>query len=252
MKSPKLPHSYDIIGDILIFEVKEKLNSKQEKQIAEALLKQNKNVKVVAKRSSIHEGKYRLRKIKILSGEKRKETLHKESGLNFKLDVEKCYFSERSSNERLRIANLVKKDEMVLVMFSGVAPFPLVISKYSKAKEIYGIELNPLAHKYALDNVRINKRINISLYKGDVKKVLPNLKIKFDRIIMPLPRTAEKYLDLALKYLKPKGTIHLYKFEHENNFNDLIKKYSKFKVNLVKAGVFGPGIFRVCLDLKKK
>ncbi|MDD5133319.1 MAG: class I SAM-dependent methyltransferase family protein [Candidatus Nanoarchaeia archaeon] len=251
MQITKLPKSYDIIGDILIFEVKEKLNSKQEKQIANELLKQHNNVKVVAKRSSIHEGKYRLRKIKILAGEKRKETIHKESGLNFKLDVEKCYFSERSSNERLRIANLVKKDEIVLVMFSGIAPLPLVISKYSKAKEIYGIELNPLAHKYALENVRINKRTNISLYKGDVKKVLPKLKIKFDRIVMPLPRTAEKYLDLALKYLKPKGTIHLYKFEHEDNFNDLIKKYSKFKVNLVKAGVFGPQIFRVCLDLKK-
>lgn len=249
----KLPSSYDIIGDILIFEVKDKLTEKEEKEIANELLKINKNVKVIAKRIDVYKGKYRTRKIKILAGENRKETLHNENGVKIKLDVEKCYFSPRTSQERLRIANLVKKNESVLVMFSGVIPFPLTIARKSKVKEIYGIEINPLAHKYALENVRINKFSNIFLIKGDVKKELPKLKKKFDRIIMPLPKEAKNYLKLALKYLKNKGTIHLYLFSNENDFSKLKKEYSKkFKVKLTKCGAYAPRIFRICLDLKRK
>lgn len=249
----KLPHSYDIIGDILIFEIKEKLSPKEEKDIANELLKLNKNIKVVAKRASIHEGKYRTRKIKILAGENRKETIHKENGIRIKLDVEKCYFSPRSSQERLRIAKLVKKNEDVLVLFSGVCPYNLVISKHSKARLIYGVEINPIAHKYALENVRINKCTNIHLIKGDVTKEVPKLNKKFDRIIMPLPKESKSYLNLTLKYLKNKGTIHLYLFSEEKDFNKLKKEYSKkFKVKLTKCGTYGPRIWRVCLDLKRK
>lgn len=249
----KLPHSYDIIGDILIFDTKEKLTNKQEKEIAEELLKINKNVKIIAKRADIHKGKYRTRKIKILAGENRKETIHKESRIKIKLDIEKCYFSPRSSSERLRIAKLVRKNESVLVLFSGVAPFPLVIARNSKAREIYGIELNPIAHKYALENARINKFSNIFLIKGDVKKELPKLKKKFDRVIIPLPKTSESYLKLALKYLKNNGTIHLYLFSYENDFSKLTEKYSKrFKVKLIKCGAYSPRVYRVCLDLKDK
>ena len=138
-------------------------------------------------------------------------------------------------------------------MFSGVAPFPLVISRNSKAREVYGIEINPIAHKYALENIRINKFSNIYLIKGDVKKELPKLKKKFDRIIMPLPKEAKNYLNLALKYLKNNGTIHLYLFSNENDFSKLKKEYSKkFKVKLTKCGAYAPRIFRVCLDLKRK
>ena len=48
-----------------------------------------------------------------------------------------------------------KPGEKVLVMFSGCAPYPVVIGRNTKAKEIYGIELNPLAHKFAEENVMI-------------------------------------------------------------------------------------------------
>jgi hypothetical protein len=42
---------------------------------------------------------------------------------------------------RKNVASFVKKGERVLVMFAGVAPFPIVIAKHSKAKEIYSVEL---------------------------------------------------------------------------------------------------------------
>ena len=245
-----VPKSYEIIGDILIFANFPKELKKKEGEIAKDFLEKLKHVKVVTKKAKNFSGKYRLQKLKIIAGERRKETTHKENGVKIKVNPEKAYFSSKSSTERLRIAKLIKKDETVLVMFSGVAPYPLTISKHSKAKEIYGIEANQDAHELGLKNVALNKFKNVLLYKGDVRKVLPKIKKKFDRIIMPHPTDSESYLKIALKKLKPKGTIHLYIFEKEENFKDLKKKYKKFKPKIVKAGSPAPGKFRVCLELK--
>lgn len=246
----KVPGSFDVIGDIALVEIRD-LKGK-DKLIAGAILTNLNNVKVVAKKIGKHTGKYRTQKLKIIGGEKRKETLYKENKVLFRLDVEKCYFSERLSTERLRIAKLIKPREKVLVLFSGVGAYPFVIAKNSRAKEIYGIEANPVAHKYALENLKLNKIENIKLLKGDVRRILPRIREKFDRIVMPYPKEAVKFLDLALKKLKKNGTIHLYTFEREDNLAELRRRYSKmFKnIKLVKCGAYAPRVYRVCLDLK--
>ncbi|MFH0936253.1 MAG: methyltransferase domain-containing protein [Candidatus Woesearchaeota archaeon] len=248
---PYVPAAYDITGSICIIEIKPKIK-KYEKLIADTILQQHKNVKTILKKSSIHKGKYRTQKLQFLAGINTKETIHKENNILIKLDIEKCYFSPRLSSERLRISKLAKKNESVLVMFSGVMPYGLIISKNTKAKEIYGIELNKIAHKYAVENVQLNKLFNIELYQGDIKKFLPKINKKFDRIIMPLPKGSQTYLNLALKKLKPKGTIHLYLFSESSKFDNIIKEYSKkFKhVKLFKCGKYSPYVYRICLDLK--
>jgi tRNA (guanine37-N1)-methyltransferase len=252
-QSELVPKSFDVVGDIAIFnDFSLELKSK-EKQIAKKLLDLQKNLKVVAKKSKKYSGRLRTPKLTILAGEKRKITTHTESACKLSLDIEKCYFSTRSGTERLRIAKKIKKNENILVLFSGIAPFPCVIAKHSKAKKIHAIELNRTAHKFAKTNIQQNKLTNVVLHQGDVNKVVPTIKKKFDRIIMPLPKSAETYLELALKKLKLKGTIHLYLFANEKEFKQIKKEYKKkFKsVKLTKAGNFGPGVFRICLDLKK-
>jgi len=254
----KTPSSYDILGDILIIEIPSKL--KNQKQIANKLLKEHKNVKTIVKKSGIHKGKYRLQKYTHLAGQRKKQTEYKENNIRLKLDIEKTYFSPRLATERLRIAKQVKKSEEVLIMFSGVAPYPLVIAKNSQPKEIYGIEVNPCAHKYALENLKLNKTENIKLYKGDVRKVLPKIKKKFNRIAMPLPKGAEGYLDLALKSIKKKGIIHFYDFQEEKNIpkdsrekieKACKKQKKKFKIlKIVKCGQYSPRKYRICVDFK--
>lgn len=238
--------SYDIMGDIAI------LNEKAIKKQASSLLKQ-KNINAVYKRAGTYAGKYRTRKLKWLAGEKRTETRHKENNVIMLLDVEKCYFSQRLSEERKRIFKQVKKGEVILVAFSGIQPYGLTISKNTKAKEIYGIEVNPIAHKYAEENTKINKLTNIKNYKGDIKKILPKIKKKFDRIIMPLPQTAIKYLDIVKKKLKKSGIIHLYTFLKTEQINKkhiktLLKKFKIKKIT--KCGAYSPGVYRVCIDIK--
>jgi tRNA G37 N-methylase Trm5 len=56
-------------------------------------------------------------------------------------------------------------------MFSGVNVYPIYIAKYSKAKTIYSIELNPFAVKYGLENLRINKVNNVITLLGDVRDI---------------------------------------------------------------------------------
>jgi len=244
-----VPSSFDVVGSIAIFNDFPKELVKHQKLIANNLIKLNPSIKSVYKKSSKYSGRLRLPKLTFISGLRNKETVHVESGIRLKLNVEKCYFSPRSSNERLRINKLVKKSESVLVLFSGVGPFTCLVAK--KAKEVYAVELNKIAHDYAFENLKLNKLKNVVLVKGDVKKVLPKLTKKFNRIIMPLPKTADKYLFLAKKSLKPKGTVHLYMFASENDFSKIKSNYKKkFKsVKLVKAGKFSPSIYRVCLDL---
>ncbi|MBW2981920.1 class I SAM-dependent methyltransferase family protein [Candidatus Woesearchaeota archaeon] len=248
--------SYDIIGDIAIIEIPAELE-KKEKLIAETLLDLHKQIKVVVKKAGIHRGIYRRQKLKILAGERRKTTEYKENNVRIRLHAEDVYFSPRLATERKRIAELIKPEEEILVMFSGVAPYPLVIAKNTKAKEVYAIEINPIAHKFALENVKLNKTENIKLFRGDVRIVIPTIKKKFDRIIMPLPLTGENFLDTALTAANKKAVVHFYDFLKEEEFNlakEKIKKACdsakrKFKIlRIVKAGQIKPREYRVCID----
>ncbi|MBI2102643.1 class I SAM-dependent methyltransferase family protein [Candidatus Woesearchaeota archaeon] len=254
-----LPRSQEIVGHILILEIPEELTSK-EKLIAEAYLNINRQIDTVVRKEGIHSGEFRTRTVRILAGKKSKETVHKESGVDIKLHLEKTYFSARSGNERLRITKMIKPGEDVLVMFSGAAPYPLVFARNSDARQIYGIELNPLAHAYAHENIHLNRlEHKITLHNGNVLTILPKLKRKFDRIAMPLPKTGEDFLPIALSKVKPKGIIHLYSFLDEKDIQLYAQKIKDIArrsnhpvrvLRSVQCGQFSPGTFRVCFDLK--
>jgi len=251
----ELPRSFDVIGNIAIFNHLPR-NIKKQKLIANSLLKLNKNIKTILLKTNKLSGVYRLSKYKFLTGINTKETLHRESNCLFKLDIEKCYFSPRLSNERLRIAKKVKNNELILVMFSGVGVYPIVISKNSKAKFIYAVEINHEAVDYALDNLKLNKINNIKLYQGNVRKILPKLNHKFDRIIMPAPKNAYNYLNLIKNKIKKNTIIHFYDFCNEKDFpekviNKIKKHFKKIKIlDKVKCGNISPYNYRVCIDFK--
>ncbi len=249
-----VPTSFDQVGEIAVFNEFPIGLKKYEKIIGTQLMKLNKSIKTVAVKSKNFSGKFRLQKVRIIAGKKTKETIHKEDKIKLKLNIEKAYFSPRTGSERLRVCSRIKPEESVLVMFSGISPFSILAAK--KAKEVYAIELNPIAHKYALENIKLNKINNLKAYKGDVKVILPKLKKKFNRIIMPLPTDSERYLSLALKYLKQKGIIHFYDFSKEEDFPDSsikkIKKHcKKIKIlNKVKCGNYSPRVYRICIDFQ--
>ncbi|MEM4266990.1 MAG: class I SAM-dependent methyltransferase family protein, partial [Candidatus Nanoarchaeia archaeon] len=143
-----VPRSYDVVGNILIFSSLKGLK-KRESLIATTVLELYKNIKTVAVKSKMHSGLYRTKKIRIIGGAKNRIAEYKENNARLKMNIEKVYFSPRMSTERKRIMELCKKGESVLVMFSGIAPYCCVIAKNKPVKEVYGIEINKDAHKYA-------------------------------------------------------------------------------------------------------
>lgn len=250
--------AYDTIGSIAIIEIPDILKPK-EKEIANALLNSNHLIETVLCKDGKHDGVFRTQKMKVLAGRETKEGTYRENNCTITVNVEEVYFSARLSTERKRIAQQVKEGEEILVMFSGVAPYPCVLSKTTPAKEIIGIEINPAGHKYGLINIKKNKLTNVKLYCGDVRVVVPTLHQKFDRIIMPLPKTAEEFLDVTLSVAKKDCIIHMYAFYHENEFDKAITEIDKYcKVanreykilEIVKAGQHAPRTYRICVDFQ--
>src|SRR3989338_3023467 len=241
-RKEKYSGAYDQIGDIIVVEDVKTSEAKK--------LLQKVDVKVVLRRKGLYHGEFRTQDLEWIIGEKRKETVHKESGVQMKLDVEQCYFTPRLGTERLRIVQMIRPYEKVLVFFSGVGPYPLIFAKYSKASLIVGVEKNPIAHQYAVQNCM--KYPQIHLYNIDAKDFSSSE--KFDRILMPLPKSAEEFLPVAVKHLKKNGMIHFYTFaaaeEIEKKPLDLIRtKVLSFKVlSVVKCGQYAPKKFRVCVD----
>lgn len=257
-----VPRSFDIIGSIAILDIPEKISSKS-KLIAKILLDTNPNIKTVLKKEGRIKGRLRTRKLAFIAGFNTKEALHRESGGMLKLDVEKCYFSPRLSNDRLDLTRQVKKGERILVMFSGIAPHAVVISKNAGPKEVYAVELNKTATRYAQENARLNKLSNVRIIQGDVSRVIPQLKRKkifFDRIIMSRPQLKNDFLDTAFKVARKGTVIHFYDFLYEEEmprkaFEKIshAAKKSKIRIKIIrwkKALEIGPRKWRVRVDFK--
>ena len=247
--------SYDVIGSIAILKFgKEKVREK--KKIALRLLKEHKNLRTVLEKIEKVKGRLRTYKTRFLAGIKTKETIHLESGCRFKLDVEKCYFSPRLSNERLEIARQIKSKDKILVMFAGVAPYSIVIAKLSGAK-VVSVEINRLASKYAEENVKLNKLVGkVEIIQGDVKKVVRKLG-KFDVIVMPRPQLKESFLKGA--FLSSKRGTKIFYYDFGKDVSEILEKiYKESKKarkkiiieKVKKAGEIAPYKFRFRIEFR--
>jgi tRNA (guanine37-N1)-methyltransferase len=202
--------SYDVVGDIAIIRVQETLKS-QAQIIAQALFQSHKNIKTVLRQISPVAGDFRLRDLEWVGGEKKTETIHKEFGCFFKVDLERCYFSPRLSYERMRIATLIQPNEVIVNMFAGVGCYSIIIAKHSHPKRVYSIDINPTAFKFLKENARLNRvERQVLPILGSAKETIEaKLAGIADRVIMPLPQKAYEYIDAALLALKSrKSTIH--------------------------------------------
>lgn len=245
--------AYDVIGSIAIF--KKGMGSKKE---ASRILKNNKNIKTFLQKSEKVKGRLRTIKTRWIAGEKTLETVYRENGCSFKLNIETCYFSPRLSEERKEIASIMKKGK-ALVMFAGVGPFSIVIAKKNPRLGIVSVELGRECCKYAEENVKINKTANVKIIQGDVKKIVPKLKEKFDWIVMPRPQLKDSFLKEAFSVSKKGSRIFYYDFYEEDEKDEMIEKIKKEaekykkKIKILKvkkAGDIGNRFFRWRVDLR--
>lgn len=252
-KLEDLKKSFDIIGEVVILEIPPELDE-EKKAIAEAALKFTKRQAVYRKGSEV-KGITRTRELEHLAGEDQSETIHQEFGTRIMLDVKKVYFSPRLATERKIITDQVQDGELVLDMFSGVGPFALSIARHHQA-EIYAADINPEAINYLKRNIKLNKlQERIIPIQGDVKEVLKNMDLKFDRIIMNLPGSAGEFLPVALEHLKAGGVLHYYQFSRNTDEPvDNIKKAAKNRQMEIlakrKVKSTKPGEWHVAVDAR--
>lgn len=259
-----VPSSFDILGSqgeaVAIIEIPDELEE-YEVIIAETLMYVHKNVKSVLAKKSERYGDLRLRDYKLISGDPNTEVVHKESGCRFKLDPRVTYFSTRESTERERICRQIVDPEDVLVMFSGVGPFPVCIAKHNKSTRCIAVELNPRAHEYCLENIRLNKlEDRVTAILGDVSEVCPRLNEQFDRVLTPLPKGAHMFLDVTIPMIKPGGILHFYHWAPDDNpyseafelVEQVVKEYGrecKFEEG-VKVSKYSPGVLKVRINVR--
>lgn len=252
--------AFDILGNIAIAKFPREMKSAAKKKIAGKILEENKNIKTILEKTGKFSGRLRKMHTKFVLGENTKEVLYKENNCVFRFNIDKTYFSPRLSNERKEIASLIKKNETVLVMFAGIAPFSIVIAKNSKAKKIYSNELNREANKYARLNISLNKlKDRIELISGDAKKISEKVKEKFDVIVMPRPQLKDSFLSSAFKASKKGTRIYYYDFCKDDEIEDVKEKIwqdakkSKKSIkilNVKKAGELAPHKIRLRVDFQ--
>jgi len=251
-----LPRAYDLIGDIAILEIPDELYGKR-KEIGNALLDTFKSIKVVACKKTGVGTEYRTRDVEVVAGENRTETMHREFGCVYKLDVTRAYFSPRLGTERMRVAGQVRDGERVLVLFAGIGPYPILIAKVARPTEVYAVELNPSAVEYMNENIRLN-RVNVFAILGDAGEEAGKHGL-FDRIVMPLPKDAGNFLDRALPALTDGGVVNYYTFrattrEAEEEVKQICSGlgYNVEILSSVKCGTFSPMLSRICVDFRVK
>ena len=231
---------YKKIGDILI------LNDNPD-NLDELARKHN--VKTIMKIDHI-QGTKREPVFNVLYGSET-ETMNK---CLFKLDLAKVMWSKGNTNERLRIAKLVKDDETVVDMFAGIGYFSIPIGVYSNAREVISIEINPNSYFYLCENIKLNKCNNITPVLGDCLVETP--KFKADRILMGYVKTTHHYLKVAIDSLNKGGIMHY----HETVPEKLIetrpisrikqaagdRDVELLKINKIKK--YAPGVEHVVID----
>jgi len=261
----KVHNAFDIIGDIAIIKLPD-ISAASAQRIAATIMGVHRNVTTVLAQTSAVTGDFRLRPLVHVRGKNKTTTIHREFGCLFSVDIAHCYFSPRLSNERHRIATMIKPQENIVNMFAGAGCFSILIAKKANPAKVYSIDINPAAILYMKENIRLNRVCDrvISL-QGDAKEIINDrLKSVADRVLMPLPEKALHYLTYAVSALKASGGwIHFYDFAHATKTENPIEKTKlrvaeeMNKMNLEFSfpssriiRTIGPNWHQVVLDIK--
>jgi len=248
------PGAYELIGDIAIIDQHEENGM----DIAKVLL-QHRNIRTIFQATSAVSGEYRTRELLFIAGEKKTQTIYRENGCRYLLDVTSVYFTPRLSTERMRIVEQVRDGEKVVDMFAGIGPFSILIAKKYPLSHVIAIDKNPEAIKYLRENAKLNKLKNIEIKEGDARDEVREIS-DADHIIMNLPHSAMEFIDAALGIIKRGGVIHFYAISHEDDlFEGIFKTIEEhaasagFQVISLDQRIvrpYAPYQYNVCIDFR--
>ncbi len=259
-----LPKGFQQIGNKAIINLKPEILNYQ-KDIANVILRKFSTVKGVFLKKGGVTGQFRKPNITYVKGDKDPIVIHKENGILFKFDITQIMFAKGNVNERFRFSQIVNENEIIFDLFSGIGYFSLIIGKFCNPKKIYSFELNPVSHKFLVENIEINKinkdRMVIEPILGDSNSEMLKIKEKADRVIMGIIPAPKNHLPNVFKIINDKKAIIHYEGLLNSSdssdilLNDVIEEGNKqkrqvtlLKTNIVKS--YGPKINHVTLDIE--
>ena len=204
--------SYERLGDIVILDEDD---PERARQIADAIVASDLRATTVVNRASKVSGEYRVREWDVLVGETT-ETVHREYGHEFGLDIADVYFSPRLATERHRVVEQVGADEHAIDMFAGVGPFAIPMA--ARGASVVACDLNPVAVDYCRENARRNGvEERVITVNGDVRDLTGEYAGWADRLVMNLPHSAGDFLDTAVELAGETCVVHYYDIQHEDD-----------------------------------
>lgn len=203
--------SYERLGEIVIVDEDDE---ERARAIADAIAASDLPVETVVNRASPIEGEFRVREWDVLVGEST-ETVHREYGCAFELDIARMYFSPRLATERRRVVEQIEPDEQFFDMFAGVGPF--VVPAARRGAECVGVDLNEAAVEYLRRNAERNGVADrVTAIHDDVRDV-EAYDDWADRIVMNLPHSADEFLETAVAIAGEECVVHHYDIEHDSD-----------------------------------
>ncbi len=254
----------EIIGDIAVIKKPPGIDLETLKILANELVRRLRYVKSVWAAVTPVTGTYRVREYVHLAGEERSETIYREHGCVFKVDIREVYISPVLNYEHIRIARKVARGEYVINMFAGAGLFSIIIAKHASPSKVISIDINPRAYRLMVENIRLNKVEGVvEAVLGDACELVKRYRGMADRVLMPLPELSVKCLPQAVEALKDKGVVHVYEFvtamsrkeavvEAKKIFGDALNELNvtyDFEESRVVRSV-GPRYYQVVLDIK--
>jgi len=230
----RAPGSWAVIGSVVLVEIGD---APRPAEVGEALLAMHGEADTVLAREGI-DGDHREPTVTVLAGEGDTETVHREHGTVYALDLGEVMFSPGNKAERARMGEAVAADERVLDMFAGIGYFTLPMAR--AGAHVTAVERNPAAFGYLVENVvRNGVQERVETYRADCRDVIASgieadarsaeggdatadsaggteegasgsdVPFAFDRVVMGY-YDAYEYLDSALSALDAGGVLHMH------------------------------------------
>ena len=256
--------SLERIGDIVIIDEDD---PDRTAAIADAVIDADLPVRSVLNRASKIKGELRVREWEVVAVDDAAaadsdlsptETVHREYGHSFRLDLASVYFSPRLATERHRVVEGVEPGERCLDMFAGVGPF--AIPAASRGADVVAVDLNETAVDYCRENARRNGVADaVTAIAGDVREVTDDYRDWANRLVMNLPHSANEFLDTAVALAGNDCVIHYYDIQHEDDpFGPGIEAIRaaaepEYEVTVETEHVvrsYAPHELNICLDVR--
>ena len=238
-----LPNGYQIVGKIVLIKLDRRL-LRHKKLIGKKVLEVLPYLDTVCLAKDIRKT-IRQPRIEVIAGKKKTQTLNKEHGCSFLLDVADIMWSQGNKNEKQRMIDTAKPGETVADMFSGIGYFSILIA----------MDINPKAAEYLRRNIWLNNVENIvEVLEGDCRLFAPALEGVADRVLMGYLFDTEKFLPDAIRIAKNKAIIHFHRTVKEGEIDSFGKKLEKDKrlkvMQARKIKSYAPKVWHMVYDLR--